>query len=600
MPGPVFGNRIVDLELIVEAFAQLCCPKCFAEKVELFEDSRYELCSHFTIKCKCCDFFFAFASSKKVVNAPVINTKLVYGMRQIGKGFAEAFKLCSTLNLPRLSKTAYQNQDAKLLKVVQEVAEESIKAATEIVEKKQNLSSDIVKCGISVDGTWQRRGYTSMNGCVAAISVDTGKVLDKEVMSSHCPTCKRLQTMPRNFEYESSKADHVNSKNFLRRCSVTLRGFSNSIVRLFEYFKDDIQIDELKFNVEICVVDDDAMLFGVIIGLNILMQGETIINENGITIKNKPKCIAEVATLSVLPINLSPVDIEINIAPEIPQIYGSKNKTITPNCMPVKKGGLHVKDDQRTVTPDEYIVSDTEEFLFENCLKDVKEDKACIRLKKTDTVIVLPESVPKGVKRRAHEKRRPRIKENKDYYFIPKRRQKIENSVAYCDHRVLMNHKPRKKEDVPLKTCHIDHLGPHRITEIEEGVMEQTVRFEQDLQYHLVVWGGRIFAVSRLEDQPIPGWPCGANRYFQATPIILLLMLTNALSVLGACQSLDAQRGGSRRNLNVVRRLDRKTSKRLVFLSTGTSRTPDSQTPGSRTAVHVLMGEKEKKMSGAS
>ncbi|GFT08203.1 hypothetical protein TNCV_3481521 [Trichonephila clavipes] len=64
-----------------------------------------------------------------------------------------------------------------------------IKAATEIVEKKQNLSSDIVKCGISVDGTWQRRGYTSMNGCVAAISVDTGKVLDIEVMSSYCPTC---------------------------------------------------------------------------------------------------------------------------------------------------------------------------------------------------------------------------------------------------------------------------------------------------------------------------------------------------------------------------------------------------------------------------
>ncbi|GFX50770.1 uncharacterized protein TNCV_2723541 [Trichonephila clavipes] len=112
-------------------------------------------------------------------------------MRQIGKGFAGAFKLCSTLNLPRLTKTAYKNQDAKLLKVVQEVAEESmIKAATEIVDKKQNLSSDIVKCCISVDSTWQRRGYISMNGCVAAISVDTGKVLDIEVMSSCCPTCK--------------------------------------------------------------------------------------------------------------------------------------------------------------------------------------------------------------------------------------------------------------------------------------------------------------------------------------------------------------------------------------------------------------------------
>ncbi|GFW30735.1 uncharacterized protein TNCV_4088551 [Trichonephila clavipes] len=182
MPGSVFGNRIIDYELAVEVFPQLCCPKCFVEKVELFENSRYRLCSHFTLKCK---------------------------------GFSRAFKLCSTLNSPRLTKTAYKNQEAKLLKVVQEIAEESmVKAAAEIVEKKQNLSFDIVKWDISVGGTWQRRGYTSMNGCVAAISVDTGKVLDIEVMSSYCPTCKKLQTMPRNSEYESSKADHICQCNF--------------------------------------------------------------------------------------------------------------------------------------------------------------------------------------------------------------------------------------------------------------------------------------------------------------------------------------------------------------------------------------------------
>ncbi|GFX19520.1 hypothetical protein TNCV_2074291 [Trichonephila clavipes] len=273
------------------------------------------------------------------------------------------------------------------------------------------------------------------------------------------------------------------------------------------------------------------MLYDVIIGLNVLMQGETIINENGITIRKKPKCTTEVATLSVLPINSSSDGIEINNVPGIPQIYGSKNKTIIPNFKPVKKDGLLGKDDQRTVTvspvvkvsvelqhPSDFlkleddlkrlekpdlmiqcinekpdIVSDAEEFFFENCLKDVKDDKGCIPLKKIDPVVVVPESVPKEVKRRAHEKRRPRVKENKDYYFIPKLRQKIENSVAYCD-------------------------------------------------------------LCRLEDQSIPGWPCGADRYFQATPFILLLMLTNALSVLGACQSLDARRGGNRRNENELRR----------------------------------------------
>ncbi|GFV67396.1 hypothetical protein TNCV_4307671 [Trichonephila clavipes] len=74
-------------------------------------------------------------------------------MRQIGKSFAGAFKLCSTLKLPRLTKSPYKNKEAKLLKVVQEVTEDSmIKDANEIVKEKQNLSSDIVKCGIS--GGW--------------------------------------------------------------------------------------------------------------------------------------------------------------------------------------------------------------------------------------------------------------------------------------------------------------------------------------------------------------------------------------------------------------------------------------------------------------
>ncbi|GFX86342.1 retrovirus-related Pol polyprotein from transposon 297 [Trichonephila clavipes] len=317
------------------------------------------------------------------------------------------------------------------------------------------------------------------------------------------------------------------SEYFLKMKVLCNSGKIDDSVLMLYVIKDDIQIDDHKCNVEICVANDDAMLYDVIIGLNVLMQGETIINENCITIRNKPKCTNEVANLSVLPIKLSPVDNEVNIAPDISQIYELKKKTITPNLMPVKKDGLHVKDAQRTVTvspvvkvpvelqhpsvlpkldddlkrleksdpmiqcitekPD--IVEDTEELHLENCLKDVKEDKACIPLKKTDPVVVVPESVPKEVKRRAYEKRCPRIKENKDCYFIPKHRQKIENSVDYCDHCVL---------------C-------------------------------------------RLEDQPIPGWPCGAGRYFKATPIILLLMLTNALSVLGACQWLDARRGWGRR-----------------------------------------------------
>lgn len=54
---------------------------------------------------------------------------------------------------------------------------------TEAAEEIRKDSDAPVKCGVSVDGTWQRRGFSSLNGCVTAVSIDTGKILDLEVMS---------------------------------------------------------------------------------------------------------------------------------------------------------------------------------------------------------------------------------------------------------------------------------------------------------------------------------------------------------------------------------------------------------------------------------
>ncbi|GFQ65312.1 transposon Tf2-6 polyprotein [Trichonephila clavata] len=188
----------------------------------------------------------------------------------------------------------------------------------------------------------------------------------------------------------------------------TLTGFGKSQVRPFGYFRDDIQIDEFKCNVEICVVDDDIMSYDVIIGLYVLMQGETIINENGVTIKNKPNCIEEISNLSVLPVNLSTDDFENNIAPDIPQIYQSKVKTVTPNFVPGKKVGLH-EDDIRTVTVSPVVRAPVELQhpsdlpKLEDGLKHLAKPDPLIRyfieeLKNTDPLLVVPESMPKEIK----------------------------------------------------------------------------------------------------------------------------------------------------------------------------------------------------------
>ncbi|GFV49484.1 uncharacterized protein TNCV_4544671 [Trichonephila clavipes] len=202
------------MEVLLNLFLQLCCPRCFEEGILLSEDSTYDLCSNFVIRCKHCDFYSGVFSSKKTLNGPEVNTRFLYGMRQIGKGFSAGFKLFDTLNLPRLSKTAYTNHENKLMSVISEVSELSMQKAASELLVLHPTKNKILECGIYVDGTWQRRGYSSMNGCVAALSVDTGKVVDIEIMSSYFPTCRNISKMPRSIASETFAADHVCHRNF--------------------------------------------------------------------------------------------------------------------------------------------------------------------------------------------------------------------------------------------------------------------------------------------------------------------------------------------------------------------------------------------------
>ncbi|GBN23525.1 Pro-Pol polyprotein [Araneus ventricosus] len=75
--------------------------------------------------------------------------------------------------------------------------------------------------------------------------------------------------------------------------------------------------------------------------------------------------------------------------------------------------------------------------------------------------------------RNAHERGHTGVKYTEKhlqgYYYIPKLRQKVEKIISNCVHCILINQKrgkkegllhPLQKEDTPLHTYHIDHLGP--------------------------------------------------------------------------------------------------------------------------------------------
>ena len=70
--------------------------------------------------------------------------------------------------------------------------------------------ADILDTSVSCDGTWQIRGFSSLNGTVACISMDTGEVLDIEIMSRYCQSCDANATLEKTDpkEFAEFRATH--------------------------------------------------------------------------------------------------------------------------------------------------------------------------------------------------------------------------------------------------------------------------------------------------------------------------------------------------------------------------------------------------------
>ena len=142
-----------------------------------------------------------------------VNVRSVYGCRQIGSGYKHLKTLCCSLNMPEpMTSHNYDNISNILKGSAKVVAENSMSvAATEL--RGSNETADV---GLSVDGTWQRKAFTSMNGVITAIYVDSGKVLDVSILSKSCEGCVRMKPVKKSDHerYKLWKASHKCSLNY--------------------------------------------------------------------------------------------------------------------------------------------------------------------------------------------------------------------------------------------------------------------------------------------------------------------------------------------------------------------------------------------------
>ncbi|GFW89298.1 hypothetical protein TNCV_4934661 [Trichonephila clavipes] len=85
------------------------------------------------------------------------------------KNCAHGAKLCANETEPSASEKKIATRETcehNMAEAVREVVDEN--------DGKRDLA-------VAVDGSWQKRGFSSKNGLVTVTSVDTGKVIDVEV-----------------------------------------------------------------------------------------------------------------------------------------------------------------------------------------------------------------------------------------------------------------------------------------------------------------------------------------------------------------------------------------------------------------------------------
>lgn len=222
----ITGYRFVDMELLNNVFQQMMCKECGNSAGLVLEDNPRERkgsACHLRVLCKECGWVYTFYTSKKVQHSYDINKRFVYAMRSNGQGHSSMKRFCAFMNMPPpLHFKAYNASNAAFSKAAKSVATKTMEDAA--IELHQgNNSNQIVKCGVSCDGTWQRRGHSSLNGCVTTLSIETGKCLDVEVLTKVCHGCNKIERE----SSEVKKADLI--EKHMDKCKINYEGSAPSM-----------------------------------------------------------------------------------------------------------------------------------------------------------------------------------------------------------------------------------------------------------------------------------------------------------------------------------------------------------------------------------
>ena len=215
----------INFKILQSVFTLLACRQCGGTEVGLKhlckERQGYSL--KFMVYCAECHWEHCFFSSpkfdfpgrdKRGKGTFEINIRAVMAFRELGKGHEAMKTFNAVMNMcPPISTRTYIDINDKIHDIYQVAANKSMKAATDNVRKVINANAgenDVIDTDISIDGSWQKRGHSSLNGVVTGVSPVNKKVIDCLVYTKFRPICAR-QRRTGNKKPHVCKINHIES-----------------------------------------------------------------------------------------------------------------------------------------------------------------------------------------------------------------------------------------------------------------------------------------------------------------------------------------------------------------------------------------------------
>jgi len=213
------GIRFIDVLLLQNLIGLSCvCRGCKLGNLILRENfmRKMGLASLLVLECDTCSKVSEIYSSAtcKDSRAFEINRRAVLGFLEIGGGKTALNNFCAMLNMPTpMTNEAYNDSLKSVKKALEAEATESMKKAA--LEEKSDSAALVTECQVMFDGTWRKRGFSSLQGAVTAISAKTGKCLDYETLNKVCYGCSKWKKMPDSPAKQKWLTGHTCSINYV-------------------------------------------------------------------------------------------------------------------------------------------------------------------------------------------------------------------------------------------------------------------------------------------------------------------------------------------------------------------------------------------------